>query len=125
MLKRLGLGMALASFSLLPCFAQSNTACVAPTAPQVNIDPASATMTQMVAAVNDVKAFIAASDQYQDCLNKDIAAKKAAASPDRPFDPAIERELDARGEANQSLKQRAGDQINQAVAAWKAKHPNG
>jgi hypothetical protein len=58
-------------------------------------------------------------------LNKDIAAKKAAAGPDKPFDPAIERELVARGAANQSLKQRAGDQINQAVTAWKAAHPGG
>jgi hypothetical protein len=124
MLKSLGIGLAFGCLWALPCFAQG-TACAAPAAPAVNVDPVHATKDQMVAAVNEVKAFIAASDQYQDCLDKNMTAQKAAATPDKPFDPAIERELVARAAANQSLKQRAGDQINQAVTAWRSTHPGG
>jgi hypothetical protein len=75
--------------------------CNEPYAPVVKIN-ANATKQDVAALMNDVKAFIAASDVYQACL--------AGGGP--------------RLEANQKEKERVGREFNTALRAYLASHPS-
>ena len=119
MLKKFALAMILASVAA-PAMAQS--ACTAPVAPAA-IDGTKVTIDQLRAAINDAKAFIAASDTYQTCVGDDIAKQKAAATKDKPFDGAIEAAAMAKVNDNQAQKQKVGDAINGAIGAYKKAHP--
>ena len=121
MLRKITLAALLASAVAMPAFAQG-AACTAPAEPAA-IDGSTATADQMKTAITGVRAFIAASDVYQECLMKDVAAKKAAATADKPFDPAIEQSATAAGLANQALKEKVGNGYNAAAAAYKKAHP--
>lgn len=115
-----------AAFALgaTPAFAQLSS-CYEPIPPAA-VDGGAATEAQMKAALSDVKDFIRSSDDYQDCLNSQLAAlkRKAAASKDKqPLDPAIQADVTARQDKNQKMKERVGAEFNAAVAAYKAKHP--
>jgi hypothetical protein len=82
----------------------------------------------MKAAHDDVVNFIKASDDYQACLVSDLQAQKdkaAKAKDPKPLDPSIEAGVNAKLEANQSLKEKVGGEFNAAVAAYKAKNPKG
>jgi hypothetical protein len=120
MLKKIALALVLVSAGALPAFAQG--ACTAPVAP-ASIDGGKVTIDQLRAAISDAKAFIAASDTYQNCLIKDVADQKAAATKDKPFDPAVEKAEDARGLDNQKLKEKVGADINGAIGDYKKAHP--
>ena len=120
MFKKVFLAMALVSAGALPAFAQG-AACKAPAAPALP-DPNSATLAQMQAMLGGAGPFMAASDTYQQCIVNDLAAQKAAATKDKPFDPAIEQAAMARVEANQTDKQKFGDGANAALVAFKTKH---
>lgn len=121
MLKKIGLAMVLVSAGALPALAQG-AACTAPVAPAA-IDGSKVTIDQLRAAITDAKGFIAASDTYQSCIGNDITAQKAAATKDKPFDPAIEKADLAKVSDNQAQKQKVGDAINGAIGDYKKAHP--
>ena len=123
MLKKIGLASALLLAGALPAMAQAT--CTAPIAPAA-VDGNAATQAQMVAGIAAVKAFIAASDTYQDCLGADLKSQKdAAAAASKAFDPALEKAIIARGLDNQAQKEKVGAEINAAVGAYKKLHPSG
>lgn len=121
MLKQMGLAVALMGAFTLPALAQTD--CVAPVAPAA-VNGASATKPQMLSAVADVKAFIAASDTYQVCLGNYLTAQRAAAVTNKtPFDANIEKDIAAKVTANQAMKEKMGGEINASLVAFKAAQP--
>jgi hypothetical protein len=121
MLKTAGLVSALLLASAAPAFAQS--ACAEPIAP-VAIDGGKASTAQMNAAHDDVMTFLKQSDDYQLCLLKELKDASDAAKKDKKdLDPAIQADVNAKVQANQSLKEKVGAEFNAAVIAYKAKHP--
>lgn len=105
-----------------PTFAADNS-CKAPVGPTVP-DGKTAEARQLIAANNEVKAFIAASDQYQQCLNDWMGAEQLAATEaKKPMDPKIKAEHDRLGDENQKEKERIGGLYNAAATAYRAAHP--
>lgn len=107
-----------------PAFADISS-CYEPLPPAA-VDGSTATEKQMKSALTDVKDFIKASDDYQNCMNSEFIAmqKKAKESKDKtPLDPSIQPSVQAKIDSNQKLKERIGAEYNTAVAAYKAKHP--
>lgn len=100
-------------------------ACERPTAPP-GIDGGAATLQQMLAAKSAVADFMAASDSFQDCVNNDVKAQKAAAAAAKTqMDPAVLKSANEQVGANQADKERVGAAFNAAVKAYKAAHPSG
>jgi hypothetical protein len=105
-----------------PSFALA--ACQRPSAPAA-VDGATATKEQLMAAKQAVLDFMGASDAYQACELKDIAAQRAAAKAAKTeLDPAIAKAADARIGENQSDKERVGGEFNAAAKAYRAAHPS-
>lgn len=73
MMRKILLGGVMVVALAAPASAQDQ--CVAPTAPTIQ-DGARATKVQMTKALGDVKAFIAASDDYQACMLRMITANQ-------------------------------------------------
>jgi len=118
--KTIGLASALVLASAIPAFASN---CAEPIAPAA-IAGATATTAQMNAMHDDVMTFLKQSDDYQMCVLRELkeandAAKKAKKDPD----PALETEVKARIQANQSLKEKVGAEFNAAVGDYKKAHP--
>ncbi len=104
-----------------PAFADD--ACVTPYAPTVP-DGAKATTEQLKTALDEVKAFIKSSDDYQACLLLYMNQQTAAAKSDKKdIDPTIKASILAKGDANQREKERVGNEYNAAARAYKAAHP--
>jgi hypothetical protein len=104
----------------LPAFADDS--CVAPTAP-LPVDGAAASQTQILAAIDAAKDYIARSDIYQNCLSDYIDGQKADAAKSKTmFDPVLEKAELAKGAASQDMKQKVGDQINAAIFNYKKTH---
>ena len=107
-----------------PAFAQDK--CSAPVAPVVP-NGKTATVSDLVQANKDVVAFIKASDDYQSCLLADLQSQIDAAKGDKDnkkgLDPAIKKAIEAKGDANQKLKEAVGKAYNVAAAAYKQAHP--
>jgi hypothetical protein len=106
-----------------PAFAQDK--CSAPIAPVVP-NGRTATVSDLVQANKDVVAFIKASDDYQSCLLADLQSQIDAAKDDKDkkgLDPAIKKAIEAKGDANQKLKETVGKAYNAAAAAYKQAHP--
>jgi hypothetical protein len=107
-----------------PAFADMSS-CYEPLPPAA-VDGSAATERQMKSALTDVKDFIKASDDYQNCMNSEFIAmqKKAKESKDKtPLDPSIAPSVQAKIDQNQKLKEKIGNEYNAAVVAYKAKHP--
>ncbi|HMI97171.1 MAG TPA: hypothetical protein VK479_11710 [Micropepsaceae bacterium] len=104
-----------------PAFAQDR--CSAPIAPVVP-NGRTASVSDLVQANKDVVAFIKASDDYQSCLLADLQAQTDQAKDEKKaLDPAIKKAIEAKGDANQKLKETVGKQYNTAAAAYKTAHP--
>ncbi|HYK79951.1 MAG TPA: hypothetical protein VEU95_09985 [Micropepsaceae bacterium] len=104
-----------------PAFAQDK--CSAPIAPVVP-NGRTAAVSDLVQANKDVVAFIKASDDYQSCLLADLQSQIDAAKDNKKeLDPAIKKAIEARGDANQKLKETVGKAYNTAAAAYKQAHP--
>ena len=98
-------------------------ACKAPISPSVP-DGRTAEARQLVAANTELKAFIEASDQYQQCLNDWMGAEQLAATgAKKAMDPKIKAEHDRLGDANQKEKERVGGLYNAAATAYRQAHP--
>ena len=118
-----GILLTAAAFVMLaaPAFAQDK--CSAPIAPVVPNGRTAATA-ELVQAQKDVVNFIKASDEYQVCILAAItAAENEAKDAKKTPDPAIRKALEAKGDANQKLKEAVGKAYNTAAAAYKAAHP--
>ena len=118
-----GILLTAAAFVMLaaPAFAQDK--CSAPNAPVVPNGRTAATA-ELVQAQKDVVAFIRSSDDYQVCILAAItAAENEAKENKKAPDPAIRKALEAKGDANQKLKETVGKTYNAAAAAYKAAHP--
>ena len=104
-----------------PAFAQDK--CSAPIAPVVP-NGRTASVSDLVQANKDVVAFIKASDDYQSCLLADLQSQIDAAKDNKKeLDPAIKKAIEAKGDANQKLKETVGKAYNTAAAAYKQAHP--
>ena len=94
-----------------PALAQDQ--CVTPTAPTIP-EGARATSSQIATAQDDVKAFAAASDNYQTCLARELGRQQDLAKQNNlEFDSNLETALDTKGGAQKKDAARV-------VAAWSA-----
>jgi hypothetical protein len=93
---------------------------VSPTMPDGKTVPAS----EIIKAANAVKAFVAESDLYQQCL-KDVVEKLdiAATVSKTPVDPKVKAELEQKGDDNQLKKEQLGAAYSATAAAYRAAHP--
>ena len=122
MLKTLALAAALTIGMAAPALADSSM-CQEPIAPAA-VDGNTASKDQIKSALQDVKTFIKQSDDYQECLYKDLKDQADTAKKDKKeLDPAISAAVDAKVKANQALKERVGAEFNAAAQAYNAKHP--
>ena len=121
----LAIAVAGAAMASAPAFAADLNSCYEPI-PPVAVDGNTATEDQMKHALKDVKDFIAASDDYQVCLNSQLIQMKQdnAKSKDKPpLDPAIQARVQSKIDANQKMKERVGNEYNAAAQAFNVKHP--
>lgn len=119
---KFGLALVLLVGAGLPAVAQSG--CQAPIAPQAP-DGRTATQAEMLAAAGDARNFIAQSDAYQQCWVDYVKAQQALAAKNKtPFDKSITAEAEKNVKENQDEKVKVGADINGAIAAFKASHPN-
>ena len=87
-------------------------------------NPFAATKEQIHSALEDVKSFLKQSDDYQVCLLKELDdANRQAKKDKKDPDPALDADVRARIQANQTLKERVGAEFNAAAQAFNAKHP--
>ncbi len=104
-----------------PAFAQDK--CMAPIAPVVP-NGRTAAVSDLVQANKDVVSFIKSSDDYQSCLLADLQSQIDAAKDNKKdLDPAVKKAIEAKGDANQKLKENVGKAYNAAAAAYKQAHP--
>ena len=119
---KFGLALVLLAGGVLPAIAQPD--CPAPIAPAAP-DGRTSTQAQMVAAAGDARNFISQSDVYQTCLVDYVKAQKDLATKNKtPFDKFIEADAMKKITDNQNEKMKVGTDINGAIAAFKASHPN-
>ena len=119
--KTFAVAVALVLVSALPAAAQGM--CAEPIAPAA-IDGATATGAQIQAALLDVKTFLKQSDDYQDCLLRELNEAKAdALKAKKDVDPSLEPAMNKKVQANQALKEKVGAEFNAAALAYNAKHP--
>lgn len=119
---RYGLALAFLIGGAMPALAQAD--CQPPIAPAAP-DGRTSTQAQMMAAAGDARNFIAQSDVYQQCMVDYIKAQKDLATKNKqPFDKFIEADAMKKITENQNDKVKVGTEINSAIAAFKASHPN-
>lgn len=119
-----GMSKAIVLVSLLlcagasPAWAQSNN-CVAPSMP-APLDASKESVERIRGMMAAAQSFIATSEIYQACLRDDLQAQKDQAQRDaKPFDPAIEAQVQAKVAANQKDKEKVGANVDIAVTAFK------
>ncbi len=108
-----------------PAFAAAapDAACKEPVAPAMP-DGKTAPAADIIKAANGVKAFVAESDLYQQCL-KDVVDKLdvAATISKTPVDPKVKADLEQKGDGNQAKKEQLGAAYAATAAAYRAAHP--
>jgi hypothetical protein len=105
-----------------PAFAQDKCG-PAPAAPVVPKGK-DATVQQLNATAQDIKAFVKASDDWQVCMKTDLDAQMTAAKDAKqPFDNKIKVSIESKGDQNQKDKDRVGKEYATAVADWRKAHP--
>src|SRR5262249_39044630 len=103
--------------------AVDTSACMEPAMPKMP-DGKTAPAKDIIAAANAVKAFVAQSDIYQQCLN-DIEDKAEAAAKENKaeLDPKIKAEIEGKHDPNQNNKERLGALYSATAAAYRTAHP--
>jgi hypothetical protein len=92
--------------------------CTAPAAPAIP-GGTRATTAQIIAAQNNIKAFVAATDKFQVCLATELARQKDFAKQnDLPFDPNIQTGLETRAADQRKDVERVASAWNAAVQAF-------
>lgn len=116
-----GLAFILLLGGALPVAAQSN--CQMPIAPAAP-DGKTSTQPQIAAGIGDANRFIKDSDAYQQCLVDYVKAQKDQAAKDKTtFDTSIQDNAMKKIKENQDEKVKVGGDINAAITAFKASHP--
>jgi hypothetical protein len=111
MIRKFLSGGALVIALAAPVWAQDQ--CVAPRAPVIP-DGAKATSGQIIATQNEIKAYAAASDNYQSCLAQDIVRQRTLATQNNA-------ELDPNLQAATQVKSTAQrNDAREVAAAWGA-----
>ena len=120
-----------------PAFAAIDDSCKEPTAPTMP-NGRTAAREEIIAAANNVKAYVAESDKYQECLTGVIAgidqaqtkAEAQAKADKKAMDPKLraefaksKTELTAKGDANQTKKEQLGASYAAVAGAYRAAHP--
>jgi hypothetical protein len=106
-----------------PAFAAEVCMDKQPTMPKMP-DGRTAPAADVIAASNAVKAYVAASDVYQQCLKEQIDAMEATAKTEKKAaDPKVKANLVKLGDDNQESKERLGAAYNAVAAAYRAAHP--
>jgi len=97
-----------ATFVLISCPAQAGKSCDQPYAPDI---PSRTSLTKVEAAAlrDDAQTFIAASDVYQECLQKSLRSNSITAA-----------EYNVRLTDSQHKKELIGKQVNDLLAAYHA-----
>jgi hypothetical protein len=109
MIHKLCFGAAL--LLVAPAWAQDQ--CVAPKTPAIP-DGGRATATQILAAQNEIKAYVAASDNYQNCLAQEFTRQQAVSRQNNSeLDPNLQATMQVKSAAQRSDAQ-------QVAAAWGA-----
>ena len=124
MFGRFGIAALFVAAMAAPALADS---CSDPIPPAVSVDGRTATVQQMNDAIKDFKAFQAASDDYQACLLADLKQQEqtaAKAKDPKPLDPSITAGVNAKIAANQTEKQKVGEELNAQIIAYKTAHPS-
>ena len=88
-----------------------------PTAVRVLPDGATATQDQMTAARTEISAYVAVADTYIACIDEELAAAGAAASPE------FKAILVNRRNAAQLEKETVAAAFNRTLQAFRATHP--
>jgi len=92
--------------------------CVAPKAPAVP-DGAKATSNQIIAAQNEIKAYAAATDGYQNCLAQELARQDALAKQNNAeLDPNILSAVQVKSTAQRNDAQQLATAWTAAVEAF-------
>lgn len=87
-------------------------------------DGRTAPAADVIAAANAVKAYVAASDAYQECLKVQIDEMESKAKETKtPVDAKVRANLEKLGDDNQENKERLGAAYNAVAAAYRAAHP--
>jgi len=123
MIRRICLSGALVMLAAPAFAAVPDAACNEPTLPTMP-NGRTAPAADIVAAANNVKAYVASSDAYQQCL-KDALDKMEVAAKDTktPLDPKVKADLERKGDANQAKKEQLGASYAAVAAAYRASHP--
>lgn len=101
--------------------ASAQTNCLAPSLPRA-LSP-DFTLGELQTAIQGARNFMAASQDYQDCIAREVAAQQAAATPEKPFDMSIRNRAVILIETNQRQKEQVGTQVNAAIEAYKKANP--
>lgn len=101
--------------------AVAQTNCLSPSVPRVL--PPDFTLGDLQTAIQGARNFMAASQDYQDCIAREVTAQQAAATPERPFDISIRNRAVILIETNQRQKEQVGTQVNAAIETYKKAHP--
>ena len=118
MIRRILFGGAVFIALTAPTMAQDQ--CVAPKAPTIP-DGARATPAQIVTAQNDIKAFAAASENYQACLAQEIGRQRDLAKQNNvEFDSSIQTALETKGGAQRKDVERVAAVWGATVQAFNA-----
>ena len=121
MLRSFALSAGLLFAAASPAFAAE---CVQPYAPTIP-NGTTAAKEDMLRAQDEVKGFIAASDNFQECILLDIQNQRTVAAHDqKTVDQSIIDAANARIATNQREKERVGAEYNAAVKAYTAAHPH-
>ena len=121
MYKKFGLAAVLLVAGAAPSFAED--ACQVPPVP-VAVDGTTVSHDGMVAAIAAVKAYQTASDTYQTCITDYVAAQNAQADKDKkPHDANLIQSEGDKGTANEASKEKAVNDLNVAIVAYKTAHP--
>jgi len=121
MFKKFGLAAVLLVAGAAPSFAEDT--CQVPPVP-ASVDGATVSHDGMVAAIAAVKAYQTASDTYQTCITDYVAAQNAQADKDKKaHDPNMIQSEGDKGTANETSKEKAVNDLNTAIVAYKKAHP--
>jgi hypothetical protein len=102
--------------------AQSN--CSEPIPPAA--PPSKPNLNQISDASHDANQFMKQSDDYQECLKRDLRQKQAKAAKDKKeIDPSIADSIQAQIDQNQRQKEQVGTEFQTALMTFCKSNPTG